>query len=121
MSIRRRWQTIADGLSKTFEQQWEQRHPAADALTPVEITELLARKAVSKQAIPKSIVPKLSPIAKEYAALTPLLQRLEGAAVVPPTAITLARTYREAVRLCWQLRRIKWTPSALAMAFSRAI
>ena len=36
---------------------------------------------------------------------------------MPPTAITLARTYREAVRLCWQLRRIKWTPSALAMAY----
>lgn len=48
----------------------------------------------------------------------PLLQRLEGPAVVPPSALSRARTYREAVRLCWQLRRIKWTPAALAMAYS---
>lgn len=37
----------------------------------------------------------------------PLLQRLEGAAIVPPSLLRLCRTYREAVRLCWTLRRAK--------------
>jgi hypothetical protein len=44
----------------------------------------------------------------------PLLQRLEGPAVVPPKLVALAKTYREAVRLCWGLRRVKWTPGTLS-------
>lgn len=39
--------------------------------------------------------------------LRPLLGRLEGPAVVPPELIRGCRTYREAVRLCWALRRVK--------------
>ena len=37
----------------------------------------------------------------------PLFARMEGPAIVPPEAMRLARTYREAVRLCWQLRRLR--------------
>ena len=37
----------------------------------------------------------------------PLLARLEGPAIVPPEFMRLAKTYRDAVRLCWQLRRLK--------------
>lgn len=36
-----------------------------------------------------------------------LLARLEGPAVVPPEQIKLAKSYREACRLAWQLRRAK--------------
>lgn len=44
----------------------------------------------------------------------PLLQRIEGPAVVPPALLIHAKTYRQAVRLCWGLRRVKWTPATLA-------
>lgn len=44
----------------------------------------------------------------------PLLQRLNGPAVVPPNLLKRANTYREAVRWCWQLRRVKWTPATLS-------
>lgn len=44
----------------------------------------------------------------------PLLQRMEGPAVVPPALVTKAKTFREAVRLCWGLRRVKWTPAGLS-------
>lgn len=44
----------------------------------------------------------------------PLLQRLTGPAVVPTSLLTRAKTYREAVRLCWSLRRVKWTRAALS-------
>lgn len=37
----------------------------------------------------------------------PLLARLEGPAVVPPELMRTAVTYREAVRLCWALRRLR--------------
>lgn len=37
----------------------------------------------------------------------PLLARLEGPAVVPAELMRLATTYRQAVRLCWQLRRVR--------------
>ena len=37
----------------------------------------------------------------------PLLARLSGPAVVPPELMRHARTYREAVRLCWALRRLR--------------
>lgn len=37
----------------------------------------------------------------------PLLSRLEGPAVVPPELMRHARTYRQAVRLCWALRRLR--------------
>ena len=44
----------------------------------------------------------------------PLLQRIEGPAVVPPALVAKASTFRQAVRLCWGLRRVKWTPAALS-------
>lgn len=37
----------------------------------------------------------------------PLLARIEGPAVVPPELMRIAKTYREAVRLCWALRRVR--------------
>lgn len=37
----------------------------------------------------------------------PLLQRLEGPDVVPAGLLRRCRTYREAVRLCWTLRRVR--------------
>lgn len=37
----------------------------------------------------------------------PLLQRLEGPAVVPTSMLGIASSYRQAVRACWQLRRAK--------------
>jgi len=37
----------------------------------------------------------------------PLMQRLEGPAIVPTSMLALASTYRQAVRVCWQLRRAK--------------
>jgi len=36
-----------------------------------------------------------------------LLCRLDGPSVVPTTSIAHCKTYREAVRLCWQLRRVR--------------
>lgn len=44
----------------------------------------------------------------------PLLQRLEGPAVVPTEVLKKAKTFREAVRMCWALRRVKWTPGTLS-------
>jgi plasmid maintenance system antidote protein VapI len=37
----------------------------------------------------------------------PLMGRIDGAAVVPTCYLKLAKTYRQAVRLCWGLRRAK--------------
>ncbi|MBX3605345.1 MAG: hypothetical protein KF788_08740 [Piscinibacter sp.] len=37
----------------------------------------------------------------------PLLARMAAPDVVPPEILRTARTYRQAVRLCWQLRRAK--------------
>lgn len=37
----------------------------------------------------------------------PLLGRLDAPSVVPPSLILQCKTYREAVRLCWQLRRVR--------------
>lgn len=37
----------------------------------------------------------------------PLLARIDGPSVVPTSLVKRARTYREAVRMCWALRRIK--------------
>ena len=36
-----------------------------------------------------------------------LLARIDGPAVVPSASLAFARTYREAVRWCWALRRTK--------------
>ncbi len=36
-----------------------------------------------------------------------LLARIQGPAVVPSPALAFARTYREAVRWCWSMRRAK--------------
>lgn len=44
----------------------------------------------------------------------PLLQRMEGPDVVPTSLVHKAKTYRQAVRLCWGLRRVKWTPATLS-------
>lgn len=38
--------------------------------------------------------------------LTGLLCRLDAPSVVPPSRIALCETYREAVKLCWSLRRV---------------
>lgn len=47
-----------------------------------------------------------------------LMQRIEGPAIVPASTLALATTYREAVRLCWALRRAKGlTPSDMARDF----
>lgn len=43
----------------------------------------------------------------EQLPLRPLLTRLEGPSVVPAYLMRHARTYREAVRLCWALRRVR--------------
>lgn len=37
----------------------------------------------------------------------PLLTRMEGAAIVPSELMRTAKSYRQAVRLCWGLRRVK--------------
>lgn len=37
----------------------------------------------------------------------PLLGRIDGADIVPPALLKTAQTYRQAVRLCWTLRRAK--------------
>lgn len=48
----------------------------------------------------------------------PVMQRIAGPAVVPSAALPFARSYREAVRWCWQLRRAKGlTASDLAREF----
>lgn len=44
----------------------------------------------------------------------PLLQRINGPDIVPSSMLTRAKTYREAVRCCWSLRRVKWTPGTLS-------
>lgn len=36
-----------------------------------------------------------------------LLGRLDAPSVVPPHLITQCKTYRDAVRLCWSLRRVR--------------
>jgi hypothetical protein len=36
-----------------------------------------------------------------------LLCRLDAPAVVPPEAIAKCETYRDAVKLCWELRRVR--------------
>lgn len=43
----------------------------------------------------------------EQLRLAPLLARLEGPSVVPEHLVRLATTYRQAVRLCWALRRVR--------------
>lgn len=47
-----------------------------------------------------------------------LMQRIDGPAIAPAAMLGMARSYREAVRLCWALRRAKGlTPSDLAREF----
>lgn len=36
-----------------------------------------------------------------------LLCRLDAPAIVPPDLVAQCKTYRDAVRLCWNLRRVK--------------
>ena len=40
-------------------------------------------------------------------AVLPLLGRVDAPSVVPPSILKTLRTYRDAVRLCWALRRAK--------------
>ena len=37
----------------------------------------------------------------------PLLCRIDGPSVVPESHVKACQTYRDAVRLCWRLRRVK--------------
>ena len=37
----------------------------------------------------------------------PLLCRLDAPSVVPPSLIAQCTTYRDAVKLCWQLRKVR--------------
>lgn len=37
----------------------------------------------------------------------PLLCRLDAPSVVPPALIAKCKTYRDAVKLCWELRRVR--------------
>ena len=37
----------------------------------------------------------------------PLLGRLDAPSVVPPELVKRCKTYRDAVKLCWALRRVK--------------
>lgn len=37
----------------------------------------------------------------------PLMGRLDGPSVAPEQLVRLCKTYREAVRFCWELRRVK--------------
>lgn len=39
--------------------------------------------------------------------LPSLVGRLDGPSVAPSHVVSIPQTYREAVRLCWQLRRVK--------------
>lgn len=51
-----------------------------------------------------------------------MLSRIEGPDVVPASMLKLAKTYREAVRVCWQLRRakgMKLTDMARMFGFTR--
>lgn len=43
----------------------------------------------------------------EQRQLQPLLGRLDALSVVPPHLIASCKTYRDAVKLCWQLRRVR--------------
>lgn len=39
--------------------------------------------------------------------LPSLMGRLDGPAVAPGHLVSIPKTYREAVRMCWQVRRVK--------------
>ena len=61
------------------------------------------RQLVTQQVIPlyfsmKALMEQLS--------LTGLLCRLDAPSIVPPSTIAQCNTYREAVKLCWSLRRV---------------
>jgi hypothetical protein len=44
----------------------------------------------------------------EQMPLRPLMGRLEGPAIVPASLIAMCATYRDAVRLCWERRRVHY-------------
>jgi hypothetical protein len=46
----------------------------------------------------------------------PLLARLDGPAVVPAEYVQRVQSYREAVQLCYSLRRVKLTKRDIAQA-----
>lgn len=52
----------------------------------------------------------------EQLALPRLLGRLEGPSVCPSNIVSIPKTYREAVRTAWQLRRVKGMTQQLLAA-----
>ena len=56
------------------------------------------------QPVTQPVIRAILPIATPE---LPLMGRLDGPSVAPAAVVAIAHTYREAVRLCWQLRRIK--------------
>lgn len=48
--------------------------------------------------------------------LLPLIGRLDGPSVVDPQVIALCATYRDAVRLMWDLRRVKGVTKSMLAA-----
>jgi len=48
--------------------------------------------------------------------LPQLMGRLDGPAVAPANVVAIPQNYREAVRLCWQLRRVKSLSRAMLSA-----
>jgi hypothetical protein len=63
----------------------------------------LVTQPVTSLIFPRAATVEYEQLQREF----PLLARMEGPAVVPPELMRLPRTYREAVRLCWELRRLR--------------
>jgi hypothetical protein len=55
------------------------------------------------QQVHQQVQPLNFPIQREL----PLLARIDAASVAPSAMVAMPKTYREAVRLCWSLRRRK--------------
>ena len=59
------------------------------------------------QLVPRSFFPMGATMESHLQREFPLFARMEGPAVVPSTLLRYAKSYRDAVRLCWQLRRVR--------------
>jgi len=57
----------------------------------------------SSRLVHQQVQPCSFPMQREL----PLLGRIDNASIVPPSLVATANSYREAVRLCWALRRAK--------------
>lgn len=53
--------------------------------------------------VQQQVQPLCLPIQREL----PLLGRIDNASIVPPSLVATAKSYRQAVRLCWALRRAR--------------